>query len=92
MNIFKNKVNTYKVNCSLDMNVRVRQFAEKHSAMNTVVETRAHGSLLSTNVRVTTSFKSTESETTIYRAFLEEFRGYDIRINNKTISVYKGES
>ena len=88
MSIFKQKVNTYKIQCDLDKNVRVRQFAEKHAAMGTVIETRAHGSLLAKNVRVTVTFKSTETMATIYREFLESFRGYDIRISNKSISVY----
>lgn len=88
MNIFK-KVNTYKIYCDLDKNERVRKFAEKHSAAGTVVETRAHGYLLSKNLRVTITFKSHDHEAQIYRAFIEEFRNYDIKIHGKSMSVQK---
>ena len=90
MNIFK-KVNEYKIYCGLDMNERVRKFAEKHSAVGTVVETRAHGPLLSKNLRVTITFKSEDHEAIMYKAFLEEFKRYDVKIHGKTMSVLKEE-
>lgn len=87
MDITKKKVNTYKIYCDLSKNVRARQFAEKHSVVGTVVETRAHNSLLSKNVRVTITFKSHDHEVTMYKAFLEEFKGYEIKINKNNMSV-----
>ena len=89
MNIINKKVQVYKIYCDLDKNVRVRQFAEKHAAVGTVVETRAHDSLLNKNVRVTVTFRSTDRETAIYRAFLEEFKAYDTEINKRSMSIYK---
>ena len=89
MNIFKNKLNTYKVYCDLDQNAKVRQFAEKHAAMGTVVETRAHGCLLKTNLRVTITFKSHDHEAQIYRAFMDDFKNHDIKIHGRTMSVRK---
>lgn len=88
MNIFK-KVNTYKIYCGLDRNDKVRKFAERHSAMNTVVETRAHGPLLSKDLRVTITFKSNDHAAIMYKAFLEEFKNYDVRINKNNMFVYR---
>lgn len=89
MNIFKNKANIYKINCYLDKTNMVRELAEKYAIAGSIVEVRAHGSLLNDNVRVTVSFKSRESEPGIYKAFLEAFKNYHIKINKKTISIYK---
>lgn len=89
MNIFKNKINTYKINCYLDKTNMVRGVAEKYAIPGSVVEVRSHGSLLKDNVRVTVSFKSKDSEPVIYKAILENFKHYDIKINKKSISIYK---
>lgn len=89
MNIFKNKTNTYKINCYLDKTNQVRGLAEKYAVPGSVVEVRSHGSLLKDDVRVTVMFKSKDSEPVIYKAVLEMFRNYDIKINKQTISIYK---
>lgn len=89
MGIFKNKPNVYKVYCDLDQNKKVRQFAEEHAAMGTVVETRAHGSLLDRNVRVTVTFKSYDHEPQIYRAFLDIFKNREVKIQGKSLSVLR---
>ena len=88
---FFEKVKEYKIYCGLDQNERVRKFAEKHSAAGTVVETRAHGPLLSKNLRVTVTFKSNDHEALMYKNFLEEFKNYDVKIHGKSMSVLKGE-
>lgn len=88
MNVFK-KVKEYKIYCDLDKNEQVRKFAEKHSAVGTVVETRAHGPLLSKNLRVTVTFKSHDHEAVMYRAFLEEFKNCEVKINKRSMAIYK---
>lgn len=91
MSIFKKKLNTYKIHCDLDKTVRVQKFAEKHAAMGTVVETRAHGPLLAKDVRVTVTVKSNDNETVMYKDFLETFKNHKIRIDNNSMFVYKEE-
>ena len=91
MKIFKNnrKVNTYKISCHLDKAQKVRDIAEQHSVKGSIVEVRAHDSLLKDNVRVTVKFKSKDSKHVIYREVLEEFRKHDISIVRNNISIHR---
>ena len=83
------KAKTYRVVCELEKTVDVREFAEKHTAVGAVAEVRVYGRMFSKHPRVIISFKSNESETNIYKAFMEEFNNYDVKINGRNMTINK---
>ena len=83
------KVKTYRIVCELEKTTIVREFAEKHAAVGAVAEVRVYGRMFSKHPHVIVSFKSSENETNIYKAFMDEFKNYDVKINGRNMTINK---
>lgn len=89
MKMTDKRTKTYRVICDVENTISARNFAEKHASANTIAEVKVYGRTFFKHPRVVILFKSNESETTVYKAFMDEFKNYDVKINGRTLTINK---